>query len=176
MNKNKNLLLTRALVMCLALSLLLAACAAHSGALSNETAGPAGVIQTPESTPFPTLEPMATPEPTPQPILEPTPTLVPTPQPTPEPTPQPTPTLVPTPQPTPEPTPIPTPQPTLVPTPQPTPQPTLGVDLQRTVWLSRTGVRYHTINNCGNMNPVNARSMTRQQARNSGYSACANCW
>ena len=54
--------------------------------------------------------------------------------------------------------------------------PSPGIDLNATVWLSRTGVRYHRINNCGNMNPATARSMTRQDARARGYSACANCW
>jgi len=59
----------------------------------------------------------------------------------------------------------------------PTPQPAYVSDnLQQTVWLSQTGVRYHRIDNCGTMNPNRARSMTRQEARSLGHQACANCW
>ena len=60
--------------------------------------------------------------------------------------------------------------------PQTTLPPTTEDDLAETVWLSATGVRYHSINNCGTMNPARARSMTRGEARNRGHQACANCW
>jgi len=80
-----------------------------------------------------------------------------------------------TPQPTPTPQPTHAPQPT--PTPQPTPPQTQGVDLNQTVWLAGTGgTIYHRINNCGNMNPNNASSLTRGAARNRGARACRNCW
>jgi len=57
-----------------------------------------------------------------------------------------------------------------------TPPPVAGVDLSQTVWLSATGTRYHSINNCGNMNPARASSMTRGEARDAGFQACARCW
>jgi len=60
-----------------------------------------------------------------------------------------------------------------------TPEPdqvSAGADLNQTVYLSRTGVRYHSVNNCGNMNPANAAPMIRGEARNRGHEACARCW
>jgi|GEM_PF-1570696 len=63
--------------------------------------------------------------------------------------------------------------------PQPTPTPSgqASVDMSRTVWLARTGNNiYHSVNNCGNMNPNTARSRTRQQARDMGARACQRCW
>jgi len=66
------------------------------------------------------------------------------------------------------------PQPT--PAPNIAPPPATGIDLSRNVWLPATGTRYHSVNNCGNMNPARARSMTRQEARNAGHQACARCW
>lgn len=43
------------------------------------------------------------------------------------------------------------------------------------VWLSATGDKYHRINNCGRMNPNNARQVTLQQAQGS-YQRCSKCW
>ena len=100
-----------------------------------------------------------------------------TPAPTPAPAPQPTPTSTPqaTPQPTPQPTPVPTSSPTPAPTPQPTPRPTEtpGSDVIM-VWLSATGSKYHSINNCGNMNPDKARQVTLEAAKQS-YEPCGIC-
>lgn len=45
-----------------------------------------------------------------------------------------------------------------------------------TVWVSATGKKYHRINNCGKMNPNKARSMSRDQAIQRGYSACSKCY
>jgi len=74
-------------------------------------------------------------------------------------------------------TPQPEPTPEPEPTPAPTPQSNSGVDLNRTVWTAATGgTIYHSVNNCGNMNPNRATSMTRQQARNRGARACRRCW
>ena len=42
------------------------------------------------------------------------------------------------------------------------------------VWLSATGEKYHSINNCGRMNPNNARQVTLEEAKSS-YSACSKC-
>jgi len=67
-----------------------------------------------------------------------------------------------------------TPIPVLSPT--PTPASSTGVDLDRTVWLPATGSRYHSVDNCGNMNPARATAMTRREARNRGHQACARCW
>ena len=43
------------------------------------------------------------------------------------------------------------------------------------VWLSATGEKYHSINNCGRMNPANARQVTLESAQNS-YERCSKCW
>ncbi len=43
------------------------------------------------------------------------------------------------------------------------------------VWLSATGTKYHSIPNCGNMNPNKARRVTKSSAISSGYKACKNC-
>ncbi len=45
-----------------------------------------------------------------------------------------------------------------------------------TVWISATGKKYHKINNCGNMNPSKARSMSLEQATQHGYDACSKCY
>ncbi len=45
-----------------------------------------------------------------------------------------------------------------------------------TVWIPATGSKYHRINNCGKMNPNKARSMSREQAIQSGYEACSKCY
>lgn len=44
------------------------------------------------------------------------------------------------------------------------------------VWLSATGSKYHSINNCGRMNPDKARQVTESQAISSGYAKCSKCW
>ena len=42
------------------------------------------------------------------------------------------------------------------------------------VWLSESGSKYHSINNCGRMNPANARQVTLEEAKN-GHSPCSKC-
>ncbi|MCB2300423.1 ComEC/Rec2 family competence protein [Clostridium tagluense] len=42
------------------------------------------------------------------------------------------------------------------------------------VWLSATGDKYHSINNCGRMNPNKARQVTLEEAKSS-YSPCSKC-
>ena len=42
------------------------------------------------------------------------------------------------------------------------------------VWLSETGSKYHSINNCGRMNPDNATQVTLEEAEKS-YSPCSKC-
>lgn len=46
----------------------------------------------------------------------------------------------------------------------------------QTVWLSETGSKYHRINNCGNMNPANARQVTESDAIAQGFGKCKKCW
>lgn len=43
------------------------------------------------------------------------------------------------------------------------------------VWLSATGKKYHSINNCGNMNPAKATYVTLEEALNRGKEPCKNC-
>lgn len=43
-------------------------------------------------------------------------------------------------------------------------------------WLSATDSKYHSINNCGRMNPNNARQVTIAEAERQGYGRCKKCW
>ena len=43
-------------------------------------------------------------------------------------------------------------------------------------WLSATGSKYHSINNCGRMNPNKARQVTIAEAERQGYGRCKKCW
>lgn len=45
-----------------------------------------------------------------------------------------------------------------------------------TVYLPATGSCYHSINNCGRMNPAKARATTEDDAISQGYSKCSKCW
>lgn len=44
------------------------------------------------------------------------------------------------------------------------------------VWVSATGSKYHNKPDCGNMNPDNARQMTRTEAEAMGLEACKKCY
>lgn len=44
------------------------------------------------------------------------------------------------------------------------------------VWLSATGSKYHSINNCGSMNPDKAVQVTEEQAIERGMGKCSKCW
>ncbi|MDE6212358.1 MAG: hypothetical protein K2M70_02615 [Lachnospiraceae bacterium] len=44
------------------------------------------------------------------------------------------------------------------------------------VWLSATGDKYHSINNCGRMNPNKARQVSLEDAISDGYGRCSKCW
>lgn len=44
------------------------------------------------------------------------------------------------------------------------------------VWLSATGEKYHSINNCGRMNPDNARQVTLEDAISMGKERCSKCF
>ncbi len=85
----------------------------------------------------------------------------------------------PTPTPTPKPTPTPTPKPTPTPTPRPTPTPEpvwSSNSYSYDVWIPASGSKYHSIPNCGRMNPNNASLVSVEWARSNGYSACSKCW
>lgn len=44
------------------------------------------------------------------------------------------------------------------------------------VWISATGEKYHSIPNCGRMNPDKASQMSRSDAEAAGYEACKKCY
>ena len=46
----------------------------------------------------------------------------------------------------------------------------------QTAWLSATGDKYHSIPDCGRMNPNKATKTTVGAAQAAGYEACKNCW
>jgi len=47
----------------------------------------------------------------------------------------------------------------------------------RPVWIAGTGgTIYHSIDDCGNMNPALATQMTRGEAQDKDYRACLRCW
>ena len=43
------------------------------------------------------------------------------------------------------------------------------------VWISATGSKYHSVPDCGNMNPNKAYQMSQSEAEASGYDACKKC-
>lgn len=43
------------------------------------------------------------------------------------------------------------------------------------VWISKTGSRYHRINNCGNMNPDKAKRISLEDAKKK-YAPCKKCY
>ena len=55
----------------------------------------------------------------------------------------------------------------------PAPEPAQSVG---TCWKSETGSKYHSINNCGRMNPDRATQITIEQAENLGLGRCNKCW
>lgn len=44
------------------------------------------------------------------------------------------------------------------------------------VWVSATGSKYHSRNDCGNMNPDKATRMSEGDAINMGLEKCSKCW
>lgn len=49
-------------------------------------------------------------------------------------------------------------------------------DSDEMVWLSETGSKYHSIPDCGKMNPNNAWQVSRSSAEAQGYDACKKCY
>ncbi|MCY6960003.1 hypothetical protein [Clostridium brassicae] len=50
-----------------------------------------------------------------------------------------------------------------------------SVKKSRQVWLSETGKKYHSISNCGRMNPNRARKVSIEQAESLGCGTCSKC-
>lgn len=46
---------------------------------------------------------------------------------------------------------------------------------EASVWLSATGSKYHSVPDCGNMNPDTARQVPLSEAQRLGYEPCKNC-
>ena len=44
------------------------------------------------------------------------------------------------------------------------------------VWLSETGSKYHSIPDCGRMNPDKAWQVTESDAESMGYGRCSKCF
>ncbi len=44
------------------------------------------------------------------------------------------------------------------------------------VWIPATGEKYHSIPNCGRMNPDTARQVSRSEAEAMGYGPCSKCY
>lgn len=73
-------------------------------------------------------------------------------------------------------TPTPSPEPTLEPTPEPEITPTNNQSSTTYVWKSATGSKYHSINDCGNMNPNKAVQITLEEAEALNLGRCSKCY
>ena len=51
-----------------------------------------------------------------------------------------------------------------------------NADLGTMVWIPATGEKYHSIPNCGRMNPDTARQVSRSEAEAMGYGPCSKCY
>ena len=56
--------------------------------------------------------------------------------------------------------------------PEPTPAPVPDV----MVWKTKSGKKYHSINNCGNTDSSKATQITKAQAEAAGLGPCSKCW
>lgn len=68
------------------------------------------------------------------------------------------------------------PEPTPEPTPDPKPEPEPTESVEEYCWKSATGSKYHSINDCGRMNPDKAKRITVEQAERQGLEPCKKCW
>lgn len=68
------------------------------------------------------------------------------------------------------------PEPEPEPAPDPAPEPTQESSAGGTCWKSATGSKYHSVNNCGRMNPNNATQITVEEAINMGLERCSKCY
>ena len=55
-------------------------------------------------------------------------------------------------------------------------EPDTTTSASRLVWTSATGSKYHSKNDCGNMNPKKARQLTEEEAQEQGYEPCKKCY
>ena len=85
-----------------------------------------------------------------------------------------TPTPTPSPTTTPTPTPTPTPQPTPAPTPRPTPKPVQQQTQSETVYITRTGSKYHRAG-CSYLKS-SCIPISKNDAIAAGYTACSRCY
>lgn len=53
---------------------------------------------------------------------------------------------------------------------------TVSLDPDVLVWKSATGSKFHTHNDCGNMNPDKAKQITVAEAEKQGLTACEKCY
>lgn len=90
-----------------------------------------------------------------------------------EPTPEPTATPTPTPTPTPSPSPTPSPKPTPAPTPKPTPKPVQQQTQSETVYITRTGSKYHKAG-CSYLK--SCIPISKRDAIAAGYTPCSRCY
>ena len=58
----------------------------------------------------------------------------------------------------------------------PAPEESIPTPVSEMVWLSATGEKYHSKNNCGRMNPNKARQVSLEDAISGGYGKCTKCW
>ena len=49
-------------------------------------------------------------------------------------------------------------------------------DVGTMVWIPATGEKYHSIPNCGRMNPDTARQVSKSEAEAMGYGPCSKCY
>ena len=56
------------------------------------------------------------------------------------------------------------------------PEESNNADLGTMVWIPATGEKYHSIPNCGRMNPDTARQVSRSEAEAMGYGPCSKCY
>lgn len=63
--------------------------------------------------------------------------------------------------------------------PEPEPAPVQQIESEPSggmVWVSETGSKYHSINNCGRMNPDKATLVSESTAKGMGLGKCSKCW
>lgn len=51
-----------------------------------------------------------------------------------------------------------------------------AADVGTMVWIPATGEKYHSIPNCGRMNPDTARQVSKSDAESMGYDPCSKCY
>ena len=47
---------------------------------------------------------------------------------------------------------------------------------EKYVWVSATGTKYHSRNDCGRMNPNTAEKISEVEAEKRGFAKCSRCW